>query len=649
MRCLRHRLPPTFCIQNRPETHRFLLPTAIRQSFRCGFGLVESLKISCSAVFLNRSLAVIAWLVGALFCSAPIARAFEANTPVTPGSSPEAQSLLAYFASIYGTKVISGQHDGWRMTNGMSEELNYITNTTGKLPALLEMDVSGLTAHRDSRHRLAEHAIEWFNQRHGLVGFCWHWRAPMDAPAFYTKDTKFDIARAVMPGTPEYAATERDLDTIAGELEILRDAHVPVLWRPLHEANGRWFWWGAGGPEPFKKLWRMEFENFTVKHHLNNLIWVFSPGAETDLAAWYPGDAYVDIIGQDHYPMDGNHGAAKDVFDELTFMTRGQKLIALGENGPIPDPALMAREKAGWLYFTTWSGSILLEKTTPEELRAYYNNPYVLTLGDLPDVRHFPVAPPGQPVKLGFAGAPGEVAINGTRRMPLEVAVEDQKGKTVRDGTYSVTLALKKTGGAECSGILTTNTVNGLATFSDVEVNRAGQFKLIATATGLRAATSPAFRVGPGNGLRRQWWTNDVAFLGPPAGMAILGQTLELPVAQATNYSTRITGLLLAPQTGKYQFWLAGGGLAEMWLGTNSSPASRIGICRLTWTTPYRKWPHINQAASQTVALKAGKQYYFEIQQRQPHGSTQLNVHWQLPDGTQERPVPAYRFTLPGN
>ena len=104
------------------------------------------------------------------------------------------------------------------------------------------------------------------------------------------------------------------------------------------------------------------FENFTVKHRLNNLIWIFSPGAETDLAAWYPGDAYVDIVGQDHYPMDGNHGAAKDVFDELTKMTRGQKLIALGENGPMPDPTLLVNEKAGWLFSRPGRAASCLKK-----------------------------------------------------------------------------------------------------------------------------------------------------------------------------------------------------------------------------------------------------------------------------------------------
>lgn len=574
---------------------------------------------------------------------------FPANTPVTPGASPEAQSVLTFFADIYGKKVVAGQHDGWRLTNGLSAELNYITNTTGKLPALLEMDLGGLTPDReDPRHRLAQHAIEWFNDRHGLVAFCCHWRAPMDKPAFYVKETSFDITRAVTPGTPEYAATERSLDHLAEELEVLRDAHVPVLWRPLHEANGRWFWWGAGGPEPFKKLWHMMFENFTVKHHLNNLIWVFSPGAETDLAQWYPGDAYVDIIGQDHYPMDGNHRPATDVFNELTRMTRGQKLIALGENGPIPDPALMKQEQAGWLFFSTWSGSILYEKTTPEQLRAYYNNLYVLTLADMPDLKKYAGSPVGKPVKLAFPRKLGAMAVGGTRRMPLTVAVEDQHGETVREGTYTVTLALKKPRSGTLSGTLTATTVNGIATFPDVTVDSAlAGCKFTAAAAGLKSATSPAFAVGPGTGLWHEWWlnqTNVFNFSTVPVGHEIWRTALESPVETATNFYALTAGELIAPQSGQYQFWLAGGGQSELWLSTDASPTNRVKIAAVTAATTYRKWPHTSEADARPVTLAAGHHYYFEIRQWQKNGSTQLHVGWQLPDGTEQRPVPAYYF-----
>ena len=600
------------------------------------FKSVPVLKVFCAA--------------SALLLAPPIF-AFEADTPVTPGASREAQSLLTFFADIYGKKIISGQQDGWRRTNGLSAELNYITNTTGQLPALLAFDIAPYTdqsPRRDTQHRLAHRAADWFNQRNGLVEFCWHWRAPLNEPAFYTKDTTFDISRAVTEGTPENAAVLRDLDLAADELEILRDAHVPVLWRPLHEANGRWFWWGAGGPEPMKKLWRMMFENFTVKHRLNNLIWVFSPGAEVDLAAWYPGDAFVDIVGQDHYPMDGNHGAAKDVFDELTQMTRGKKLIALGENGPVPDPDLMAKEKAGWLFFTTWTGSILFEKTTAEQLRKFYNHPYFLNLGDLPDLKKYPVKPAGKAVKLGFCANPGSVALDGTQRAPLTVAVLDNTGKTVREGNYSVTLALEKARGAKISGTLTAATVNGLAEFADLKVSgAAGDCKFSATANGLHAARSPALHVGPGNGLVRECWTDKKDFSAPPETTEILGCALETPVSLATNFSARIRGELIAPQSGDYKFWIAASGAVELWLGSGSGPGNKIKIAEVTGATPYRKWPHINEAESQTVTLKRGRHYYFEMQQRQRSGSTQLHVRWQLPDGREERPVPAFHFAQP--
>jgi len=582
----------------------------------------------------------------------PAVLAFPADTPVTPGASPEARALLGYFADIYGKKIIAGQHDGWRLTNGLSEELIYITNTTGKLPALLEMDLSGYTSpRRDREHRLVQHALDWSQNRHGLVAFCWHWRAPMNEPEFYSKDTTFDIARAVTPGTPEYAAVENDFDLIAGELECLRDAHVPVLWRPLHEANGRWFWWGAGGPEPFKKLWRMMFENFAGRHQLTNLIWVFSPGAETDLAAWYPGDAFVDIVGQDHYPMDGNHASAKDVFTELCQLTRGCKLIALGENGPIPDPALLERDQAGWLFFCTWSGSILFDKTSPAQLREYYQNPRVLTLRDLPDLKTFAGPAVGKAAALAFLGAPGDVAVGGRWRMPLTVAVQDERGRTVREGTYSVTLAAELRSGAVLSGSLSVPTVNGVAEFGDVNLaTRVGasdpNCRLVATAAGLPASTSAAFTVGPGDGLKWEQWNGAKDFLAPPDHRSIMNTALESPVQLATNFSARIQGWLIAPQSGEYQFGLAGAGRVELWLGTGEEVASAGKIAAVTGRTPYRKWPHASETDSAMVTLAAGHRYYFEIRQWQDRGSTQLHVRWRLPDGREERPIPACHFQI---
>ena len=598
------------------------------------------------------------WVIRAMLVLmvARTAAASVADTPVTPNASPEAQALRSYFSDIYGKKIISGQQEGWRRTNGLCFELNYLTNTTGKLPALLAMDLLPYTdtsSRHDTNHLLAKQALDWYQNRHGIVEFCWHWRAPMNGNEIYTKDTRFDLARGVTEGTPENEALLRDLDKIATELEVLRDAHVPVLWRPLHEANGRWFWWGAQGPEPLRKLWRLMFENFTAKHKLNNLIWVFSPGAETDLADWYPGDAYVDIIGQDHYPMDGNHGTAKDVFDELTAFGRGQKLIALGENGPIPDVNQLVREKAGWLFFTTWSGSVLTEKNSPEQLREWFNNPYVLNLGDLPDLGHYPFRPTGKAVQLGFATAPGDVAIGGVRRLPVTVAVQDKSGSTVRDGIYTITLALKNPSAGKLDGTLTATTVNGIATFPDLRIDKAaGHFTLVAKAEGLRSAASPVFQVGPGAGIARAWWTDlkdiNLTELGnlaePPTGREILGKAFEVPVNVATNFEARYRGFLIPPMTGSYKFWIANESVSELWLSADATPAKKTKIAEVTRSTPYSKWPHTHEAESISVTLEAGKRYYLEVLQQQQSGSTQLAVRWQLPNGAEERPIPGWRM-----
>ena len=85
---------------------------------------------------------------------------------------------------------------------------------------------------------------------------------------------------------------------MAGLLRPFSDEHIPILWRPFHEAEGSWFWWGREGAEPCKKLYRLMFERFTERHRLDNLIWVQnSPKIEN-----YPGDDVVDIISRDLYP-----------------------------------------------------------------------------------------------------------------------------------------------------------------------------------------------------------------------------------------------------------------------------------------------------------------------------------------------------------
>ncbi len=310
-------------------------------------------------------------LLACLLLLPSLARGAVSPHPVTPQASPEAERLMQYLAGIYGTKIIAGQY------TGVMEELDYLHTFTGKLPALCGFDflTDGET----------ERALEWAGYG-GLVTFSWHWRAPMGGSDFYTSGTTFDITRAVTPGTAEYDLVMRDIDAIAAKLKILEQANVPVLWRPLHEAEGGWFWWGARGPQPCKQLYQILFDRLTNYHQLRNLLWVWTSYATSQSPYWYPGDNIVDILGLDNYPAAGNYSPFFSVFYALVTLTTGQHMVALSENGSIPDPDRLLSEKAGWLYFNTWNGRLLLDGVynPTAHLQQVYNHDYVLTLDDIP-------------------------------------------------------------------------------------------------------------------------------------------------------------------------------------------------------------------------------------------------------------------------
>jgi mannan endo-1,4-beta-mannosidase len=179
------------------------------------------------------------------------------TTPVNKNANADAKSLLSYLGSIYGKNILSGQQD--------QASLDWVTTNIGKTPAILGVDLMDYTESRISRGASSidvDHAIA-HSQKGGIVTFVWHWGAPAGLydteeqrwwSGFYTAATDFNIETALADTTnANYTLLIKDIDTIAVQLKKLSDAGVPVLWRPLHEAEGAWFWWGAKGPEPCKK------------------------------------------------------------------------------------------------------------------------------------------------------------------------------------------------------------------------------------------------------------------------------------------------------------------------------------------------------------------------------------------------------------
>ena len=279
-----------------------------------------------------------------------------ASAPATTNASAQAVKLYNYLKSSFGTKIISGAMAA-HSTN--INEAIWIHDNAGKWPAFTFFDFIDHTNLNQNWVKYNDPFTlgqEWWNNN-GVVGFSWHWRDPLTkSGSFNTSETSFDVTKVTDTSSAEYKAMIVDIDVIAGYLKQFKEANIPVIWRPLHEAEGGWFWWGAKGAEPCKALWRLLFDRLVNHHGLNNLIWVWTTSASDNAANWYPGDEYVDVLGMDIYPGSNQHGSQYISFNKVREFTGGKKMITLSECGSVPDPAVMLEYGDTWSWFMPWNG-----------------------------------------------------------------------------------------------------------------------------------------------------------------------------------------------------------------------------------------------------------------------------------------------------
>ncbi|MBP1548902.1 MAG: beta-mannosidase [Oscillospiraceae bacterium] len=304
------------------------------------------------------------------------------------------KNVMKYLSDITYEKIITGQH-----TQTMAqEELHYIEQVTGKQPALLGFELLSYSPNInysdtddecmkevEENYGTLKRAWEWVEKK-GLITFTWHWFSPLGgrSKSFFTINTDFDASKAVIEGTPENIALISDMDMMAGLLRPFCDKQIPILWRPFHEGEGDWFWWGAKGKDTLKKLWRIMYERYTNVHKLNNLIWVWN----SPLPESYPGDDFVDIISRDMYPPAHEHNSRSEHYYGLVKITEQPKIVLIGETGTIPSAKAIAEEKIGWASYMTWSREFCMSEdyTTKEVLKEMYNSPYAITKEELPEL-----------------------------------------------------------------------------------------------------------------------------------------------------------------------------------------------------------------------------------------------------------------------
>lgn len=343
-------------------------------------------------------LIVLAVMMVAAMCSAA--------EPVTPNASPEAKALLEFIYSISGTYTLTGQHNfpanKNQSTLGMAEY-------SGKTPAVFSKDM-GFAAAGDKDSYLARPDVvaECIRQHRlgSIITICWHAVPPTaDEPVTFMTPrgrrggpqaqqpqttppmlasvqgqlTDEQFRDVLTPGTALYNKWCAQVDSVAVYLKMLQDAHVPILWRPYHEMNGDWFWWGGRrGPGGTMALYRQIFDRLVNYHHLDNLVWVWSidrPSTpERQFIDFFPGNDFLDMVSIDIYGADFN----QNYYDTLEVLA-GEKPMILGEVGNPPSPAVLEAQPK-WALWVIWAG--MFRGTPQDQMEAIVNDPRSLSLSD---------------------------------------------------------------------------------------------------------------------------------------------------------------------------------------------------------------------------------------------------------------------------
>jgi mannan endo-1,4-beta-mannosidase len=308
---------------------------------------------------------------------------------VNKNASKEAKDLLNYLYQIKGKKTLYGMHN---IIGGMSEMTDSIYTTTGKYPAIWGGDFGFADSTHDIdniKYRpLLVPEIKKQYAKGAIIVMSYHQANPfLGEPTPFkggiiSKLTDEQWKELITPGTPLYQKWAAQMDLIAVYFKELQDAHIPVIFRPYHEMNGNWFWWGhRKGDDGFKALWHQLYDYYTNHHHLNNILWAWTPDKPTeDVGDYYPNDDSVDILGCDIYPNKMSATYPKKWYDKMLALADG-KPIALTENSVLPTEKEL--KKQPWVWMMSW-GRMVFNNNTSQEIDKILNSNQVLMLEDLP-------------------------------------------------------------------------------------------------------------------------------------------------------------------------------------------------------------------------------------------------------------------------
>jgi mannan endo-1,4-beta-mannosidase len=240
-------------------------------------------------------------------------RHYMADTEATK----ETTALFYNLQRISKTKVMFGHmednmngYEGWTKVMGRSD----VFDVTGAYPAVYGFDFGGITSFRSGNHiseeiqNIHDHVLEAY-QRNGIITFSWHYSNPVSKGSFYWAQSPVNAVSEILPGGKYNQVFNESLAKIADFAAKLKYKHrlVPVIFRPFHEFNGDWFWWGQAHctADDYKALYRYTVTYLRDSLHVRNFLYAWSPDCgfttQAQYTERYPGSAYVDVIGLDDY------------------------------------------------------------------------------------------------------------------------------------------------------------------------------------------------------------------------------------------------------------------------------------------------------------------------------------------------------------
>ncbi len=319
--------------------------------------------------------------------------------PCNPNASEATKELYHTLVSQWGENILTGQY----VSDASNRELKLIHEMTGQLPVIRFGELG-----TDDDLSQIEAAMDWHLYTGGVVGFMWQWNAP-HSDSVYTKDSHFSLTKAIYAQDLDTLAKQpleeikklaedgdipmncyyliRDIDEVSEQLIKLCNMDIPVLWRPLHEASGGWYWWGDSGEISYNGLWKLLFYRMTYYHKLNNLIWIWNGQSTSYLV---PANTY-DIASVDVYlSPDMTYGSRYEQFLSLSKITGGKKMLALSECSSIPNMEMMLLDHTIWSFYGLWYGDYIMDSSgnfsdqyySSSDLYNLYNSDHALSLND---------------------------------------------------------------------------------------------------------------------------------------------------------------------------------------------------------------------------------------------------------------------------